>query len=97
MAAEPVLFNRAGLLMGMRQCLPIGLSVFTYGLLFGVLARQAGLHVFETLLMSSLVLAGSAQFVALELWHMPLPVGTMILTTFVLNLRHLLMGAALRP
>lgn len=97
MAAEPVLFNRTGLTLGMRLCLPIGLSVFTYGLLFGVLARQAGLQVVETFLMSSLVLAGSAQFVALELWHSPLPIGTLIVTTLVLNLRHVLMGAALHP
>lgn len=97
MASEPVLFNRSGLMLGMQLCLPIALSVFTYGLLFGVLARQAGLHVLETLLMSSFVLSGSAQFVALELWRMPLPVGTLIFTTLVLNLRHVLMGMALRP
>lgn len=92
-----VAFDRAGLVDGLRQGLPLGLSVFAYGLVFGVLARHAGLRGLEAVLMSSLVFSGSAQFVALELWKMPLPVGTILLTTLVINLRHLLMGAALYP
>jgi 4-azaleucine resistance transporter AzlC len=47
--------------------------------------------------MSLLVFAGSAQFVALGLWIAPIPVAALVVTTFVVNLRHLLMGAALRP
>jgi 4-azaleucine resistance transporter AzlC len=48
-------------------------------------------------LMSGLVDAGSAQFVALGLWVVPLPILAIALTTLVVNLRHLVMGAALRP
>jgi 4-azaleucine resistance transporter AzlC len=47
--------------------------------------------------MSALVLAGAAQFVALGLWVSPLPTLAILLTTLVVNARHLLMGAALRP
>jgi 4-azaleucine resistance transporter AzlC len=43
------------------------------------------------------VFAGSSQFVALGLWAAPLPVLAIVLTTLVVNLRHVLMGAALRP
>ncbi|MDB5075287.1 MAG: hypothetical protein JWO42_1466, partial [Chloroflexi bacterium] len=89
--------SRAALIEGARQALPLALSIFAYGLVFGVLAGQAGLSAPESLLMSMLVFAGSAQFVALGLWVAPLPVVPIVLTTLVVNVRHVLMGAALRP
>ncbi len=62
-------FSRAGLLAGVRRSLPVALSVAAYGAVFGVLARQAGLSVEEAGLMSGLVYAGSAQFVAVADRH----------------------------
>jgi 4-azaleucine resistance transporter AzlC len=47
--------------------------------------------------MSGLVFAGTAQFIALGMWGTPVPAVTIILTTLIVNARHLLMGAALRP
>ncbi len=88
--------HRSDILRGMQQGIPLALSVFAYGLVFGMLARQAGLSTPEALLMSGMVFAGSAQFVVLELWQSPLPIGTIIVTTFMINLRFILMGAALR-
>lgn len=90
-------FTAAGMLTGARQCLPLAISVFAYGIDFGVLARQAKLSGLEAILMSALVNAGAAQLVILSLWTMPLPILTIILTTLVVNARYLLMGAALRP
>ena len=94
---EGVAFDLAGALEGARRCLPLALSVFAYGLVFGILARQAGLSPAESVLMSAMVFAGAAQFVALGLWATPLPVAAIVATTRVVNLRHLLMGAALAP
>jgi 4-azaleucine resistance transporter AzlC len=96
MAGE-VRFDLAGVRAGMVASLPVALSVFAYGCVFGLLARQAGMRFTDAALMSSLVYAGSAQFVALGLWISPLPIGALVLTTLVINLRHLLMGAAMRP
>ncbi len=96
----PITFTRAGALAGARQAVPIALAVSAYGLVFGVLARQTHLSLLEALLMSGVVFAGSAQFVALGLWsapHLPLPIAAIIGATLVVNLRLLLMGAALRP
>jgi len=76
---------------------PVALGVASYGVVFGILARQTGLSGAQSLLMSAAVFAGSSQFVALELWGMPLPVFTIVVTTLVVNLRHVLMGAALAP
>lgn len=94
---EAVTFTFTGVLEGARQTLSVALSVFIYGLVLGVLAGQAGLSPLEVFLMSGLVFAGSSQFAVLGLWIAPLPILTIILTTLVVNLRHLLMGAALRP
>lgn len=44
---------------------------------------------------SGLVFAGVSQFVALGLWVISLPEGAIILTTLIVNLRHLLMGASI--
>jgi len=89
-------FTRVGLLRGVRDALPLGVSVVMYGSVFGVLARQAGLSFTEAMLMSALVCAGSAQFVVIGMWATPLPILSIVLTTLAINLRHLLMGAALR-
>jgi len=92
-----ITFTLSGALLGARRAIPIAISAFAIGLVFGVLARQAKLSILESFLMSGLVFAGASQFVALSLWiAVPLPVITIILTTLVVNLRHLLMGASLR-
>jgi 4-azaleucine resistance transporter AzlC len=87
----------AGIGEGFFACMPLALSAFAYGIAFGVLSRQATLSLLESALMSGLVFAGASQFAALGLWAAPLPIAALILTTLVINLRHLLMGAALAP
>lgn len=90
-------FTLSGALEGARRCLPIEAAGFAIGLVFGVLAGQAGLSVAETVLMSALVFSGATQFVVLGLWTTPLPAAAILLTTLVINLRYLLMGASLGP
>ncbi|MDG5778628.1 AzlC family ABC transporter permease [Haloarculaceae archaeon H-GB2-1] len=90
-------FTLAGVRAGYVACLPVALGVGGYGLVFGVLADRAGLSAAEAVLTSATVLAGAAQLVAMELWTDPIPVATVVLTVAVVNLRYVLMGAALRP
>lgn len=94
---EPVTFTRAGLLQGALKILPIALGDVPFAIVLGVLARQAGLSTVEVTLMSALVFAGASQLIAVGLWAAPVPALTIVLTTLIVNLRHLLMGAALRP
>ena len=94
---ERVTFTTGGALAGARQSIPLALSVFAYGTVFGVLARQTGMRVVEAVALSGAVYAGSAQLIILDLWAAPPPILTILLITLVVNLRHLLMGAALRP
>lgn len=86
-----------GIFNGMRRIAPLSLFVVAFGLAFGVAAVQRGLSELEALLMSALVFAGASQFAALELWGPEIPLVALIASTFAINARHLLMGAALYP
>ena len=91
-----VAFSRAGARRGFRDCLPIAVGVAGYGVVFGVLASGAGLSVAEAALMSATVLAGAAQLLAVDLWPSA-SVTAVVIATAAVNLRYLLLGAALRP
>jgi 4-azaleucine resistance transporter AzlC len=67
------------------------------GLLFGALAVGKGISPLEVLLMSTLVFAGGAQFAALGLWQAPLPLLALVVSTALINARHILMSASLAP
>lgn len=87
----------AGILVGIRRMAPLSLFVVVFGLAFGVAALARGLTGLEALLMSALVFAGAAQFAVLELWGPEIPLLPLVATTFAINARHLLMGAAIQP
>jgi 4-azaleucine resistance transporter AzlC len=87
----------SGIRAGMRAGFPLAVAGLADGLIFGTLARQAGLSPAEATVMSALVGAGTAQFLAIGLWASPIPVATILLTTLGVNLRHLLMGVTMHP
>jgi len=89
--------DAAGVASGFRRMAPLCLFVVVFGMAFGVAAPGAGLSQLQTLAMSALVFAGSAQFAALDLWGPEIPLIALIATTLAINARHLLMGAALYP
>jgi 4-azaleucine resistance transporter AzlC len=72
-------------------------SVFVYGTVFGGLAVQSGLTVAQVLGMSVLVFAGASQFVAVPMLATGAPAVAIIVTTYVVNMRHYLMAATLAP
>ena len=82
---------------GVLDVAPAAIAAVPIGLLFGALAAAKGLSVAEVALMSALVCAGGAQFAILELWTYPVPVGTIVASTLLINLRHVLMGASIAP
>ena len=82
---------------GLRSALPIVMGYIPIGFAFGVLARGQGLSITETGALSLIVYAGSSQFVGAGLIGAGAAPATIIATTFLINLRHLLMSAALAP
>lgn len=87
----------SSLLYGARQALPIVLGYIPVGFAYGVLAQKSGLGLLNAVAMSIIVFAGSAQLIAAGLFGAGAAPLAIILTTFVVNLRHLLMSAALAP
>ncbi|MBD3308755.1 branched-chain amino acid ABC transporter permease [candidate division KSB3 bacterium] len=86
-----------GWLRGAVQASPIMMGYLPVGLAFGVLAQNAGISPLNTVLMSLLVYAGASQFIAVGLLAGGVPPVSIILTTFIVNLRHLIMASALAP
>lgn len=80
---------------GIRAAWPICVGYIPIGLAFGVLAQKAGLSAPAVGLMSALVFAGSAQFIAVAMLGAGAGIASIIATTFAVNLRHLLMSSAL--
>lgn len=91
MPADPKTVLRQGL----AAAWPICFGYFPIGMALGVLAQQAGLGPVWIGLMSVLVFAGSAQFIGVAMIDAGISAATIILTTFVVNLRHVLMSSAL--
>jgi 4-azaleucine resistance transporter AzlC len=73
------------------------LGYLPVGFAYGVLAVKAGLSTANTGLMSVLVFAGSAQLIGVDMIGAGAPPLSVIATTFIVNLRHLLFSAALAP
>ena len=76
---------------------PIFVTAVVVGIAFGLTARQSGLSIVETSATSIIVFAGAAQFVMVDLLRTGTPVPLIVLTVLLLNARHLLMAAAIRP
>lgn len=83
--------------LGVRAELPIALGVIPFGMIYGVLALAAGLPPLLAQAMSAIVFAGSAQFIAVQLIAAATPASVILLTTFIVNLRHILYSASVAP
>jgi 4-azaleucine resistance transporter AzlC len=85
------------LLAGARDTFPLIVGAIPFGLIFGTLAISSGLSFAATMAMSAIVFAGSAQFIAVGLVMAGTGWPIIVLTTFVVNLRHALYSATLAP
>ncbi|WP_150302533.1 AzlC family ABC transporter permease [Pseudomonas saliphila] len=84
-------------LLGARDTIPMLVGAAPFGIIFGTLAVSSGLSVAATLAMSIFVFAGSAQFIAVSLIASGTGLAVILVTTFVVNLRHMLYSASLLP
>ncbi len=80
---------------GARDTVPLIVGAIPFGVIFGALAIGSGLSLAATVGMSLFVFAGSAQFIALGLVAAGVSLPLILLTTFVVNLRHFLYAASL--
>ena len=84
-------------LTGFRDELPLLLGVMPFGMIYGILALAADLSTAEAQAMSVIVFAGSAQFMLVQLMAVGTPALVIIVTGFIINLRHALYSASIAP
>lgn len=90
-------FSSAGIRRGFVRAQGLAVGVFGYALAFGLLASDAGLSVFEAVLMSATVYSGSAQVATVGGLATGAGILASVVTVLMLNARYLLYGASLRP
>ncbi len=82
-------------LAGAARSVPIILTAGPFGALFGALAIENGLTVFDAVFMSLIIFAGASQLVGLELFGQHIPGWIIVLSIFAVNFRHILYSAAI--
>jgi len=94
--ADPVPMEKTHFSEGLKRTLPLVIGVVPFGLAYGISAKTAGLSLFHTVFMSLFVFAGASQFIAVELMREKAWAAAILITTLVVNLRHILMALSLR-
>jgi len=81
----------------LTDAVPIVIGYIPMGAAYAMLARQAGMGFFPTVLMSLIVFAGASQFIAVGLLSGGATGFEVVATTLFVNMRHILMSASLSP
>lgn len=89
--------KKSAYLKGVMDGLPFILVIVPFSTLFGIFATEAGLTVFETLAFSVVVIAGAAQFTALQLMQEHAPTAIVLISALAVNLRMAMYSASLTP
>lgn len=92
--AYPDVTRGSEILRGMRAGVPVVIASAPFGLLFGALAIENGLTVFEATLMSATIFAGASQLVGLNLFRDNVAPWLIVFSIFAVNFRHILYSAA---
>ncbi|MBG9568221.1 AzlC family ABC transporter permease [Brevibacillus agri] len=82
---------------GAWDALPLAASYILSAIIFGMMALAAGLTVWESVAMSLFIYTGAAQFSAVGMIAEHTGMWAILLTTFLLNTRHFLMGLSVSP
>jgi len=82
---------------GMREGGPFILIVFPFGIVFGVVAIEAGFSLTQTMAFTISAYAGAAQLTAIQLMSESAPLAIVILTALAVNARMAMYSASLAP
>lgn len=89
---EKRVISNANFYDGVKACLPTIMGYLGIGMAMGIVGKSAHLAIWQVFLMSTLVYAGSAQFILCGLLLLSAPILSIVFTVFLVNLRHLLMS-----
>ncbi|OJA25580.1 branched-chain amino acid ABC transporter permease [Burkholderia ubonensis] len=82
---------------GLRASLPMMLGFVPFALVLGAQAAQKGLSLLEVPMLTGLNFGGGSEFAAIRLWTSPPHIALIVAMSFLVNSRHILMGAAFAP
>lgn len=82
---------------GLKVSIPVLLGIIPFALVLGTQATHKGLSILEIPLLTGFNFAGGSEFAILEVWTNPPHILMLMFITFLVNSRHLLMGASLVP
>lgn len=85
--------NKKEFFGGMQAAVPVCLGLIPVGISYGLLAVQAGLNRFQTVLMSAAVMAGSSQLMAVSMIGQAAII-SIVVAVFFVNLRHIVMSSS---
>ena len=88
---------RSEFFSGARDIFPLIVGAIPFGIIFGTLATTSGLSAFGAIAMSAVVFAGSSQFIAVGMVAAGSAWPLIVLTAFIVNLRHMLYAVSLVP
>ena len=88
---------REEFLAGVKAVLPMVIGVIPFGMIYGIVALNAGLPASAAQAMSAIIFAGSSQFISAQLFSLSVPAVINVLTVSVINLRHALYSASISP
>ena len=80
---------------GAKANTPIGLSVFAYGAVLGMICAQKGVEIYQLTLMNVFIFAGTSQFIIVDKWNNISEIFTIVAAALLINLRYFLIGASL--
>ncbi|MED3622761.1 AzlC family ABC transporter permease [Neobacillus thermocopriae] len=84
-------------LQGVKDCIPTLIGYISIGIAAGIVGASSNLSILEVTLLSALVYAGASQFIICALLVSGSPISVILFTTFIVNLRNLLLSMTLAP
>lgn len=88
---------RSEFFSGIRDELPLQIGIIPFGLVFGILGLEAGLSMWQTIFMSSILFGGASQIVFTQLVATGTPAPVLIGSVSTINLRHILYSVSVAP
>ncbi|MGR7088763.1 AzlC family ABC transporter permease [Klebsiella aerogenes] len=87
--------NKKVIFRGASAIMPLSIGDFPFSFIVGALSVSAGMSVWQSTAWSAIVIAGSAQMLALNMLKTGATLGVIIFTTLIINLRHVLYSASI--
>jgi predicted branched-subunit amino acid permease len=87
--------TRREMIEGVLAATPAMIAAAPFGLLFGALAVDNGLSVFDVVLMSAAIFGGASQMVGIDLFGDKIAPWLIVLSIFAVNFRHVLYSAVI--